>query len=104
MDIKLIKCIESSKKIPVAILFQNIQKVQEIFVIIKKTTVKFSPKSEQKRIHHNFFNYREAQPTSTTVFEWDFIPTPLPESSTPRPLMKDNRFKFKSTGSRVLSV
>ena len=34
--------------------FQNVQKVQKMFRIKKKTTVTFLSKSEQKTIRHNF--------------------------------------------------
>ena len=64
MDKNLIKCLEFIRKKTAAIFFfQNVQKVQKIFGTKKKTTVQFPPKSEQKTIRHNFFNYREAQPS-----------------------------------------
>ena len=51
--------------------FQTVQKMFEI--------LKFSQKSEQKKIHHNYFNQRGARPSPLP-------PTPSP--SPPRPLYR----------------
>ena len=47
MDKKFIKYLESWKKHECIFFFQNVQKVQKRFGILEKTTVKFSPKSDQ---------------------------------------------------------
>ena len=43
-------------------------------MIMKKTTINFSPKSEQKTIRHNIFNYRGVWPIFTPVWVGDSIP------------------------------
>ena len=73
-----------------------------MFGILEIAIVKFSSKSEEKTISHNFFNYKGAWPPYKPVFIRDFIPTPFTGASALRPCMNDNRLKLKSTGSRVL--
>ena len=76
------------KKNMVAIFFQNVQKVQKCYGILKMTTLKFLAKSEQKTIRHKFFNYRRAQPPIPThVLAGDFVPHP---SQWPPLWMKDD--------------
>ena len=49
--------LRNMKKTRSQFFFQNIQEIQKIFGIIKKTTEFFLPKSEKKTIRHNSVNY-----------------------------------------------
>ena len=82
-----------------------LQKVQKMFGILEKTTVKFSPKSGQKIIRYNFLNYMgDLPPLPIPPFSQETSsPTPLKRASDPRAWMKDNCLKFEST-SYVLLV
>ena len=68
-DIAVVAIQRVMKKITVAFFFQTVQKVQKMFGIFEKATVKFSPTSEQKKYSS---------------------PTPLTRVSARRTWMKDN--------------
>ena len=65
MDKKFIKrLVRIMKKNPVAniFFFKMYIKVQQMFGIMKKATMKFSPKSEEKQFFTILFNYRGPRP------------------------------------------
>ena len=100
-DKKFPKCLESWKKDGCNFFFKMYKKFRKCLESWKNTNVKFSLKSEQKIIRHKFLSYRGPY---SPFSQGTLFPTPLSGASVPRPWMKNNRLKPKSTGSRVLLV
>ena len=81
---------------------EKIQGVSELTICKRrlKTSVKFPSKPEQKTYTHFF---QLSAPLYLPFLQGTSSHTPLTRVSTPRPWMKDNRWKIiKSTGSRVV--
>ena len=75
MDKKFIQFLNHEKNTVVIDFFQNVQKIQKMFGIIKMTTVKFSLKSKEE-IYYNLLNYRGASTPISSLLKGTLSPHP----------------------------